>query len=130
MASGDSIELFQFIKKYYDAIGINKPESNHLDWHFFNSTNWILILSAISMLISSIAFLLFQAKTTYDFGWSFLYSLCLFFGGIFYVIFSFQIKNISIFIKSCEIFIQNSKLMLFKIVEFVRNIRTNLFRSR
>lgn len=110
MADGNTIKLFQFIQKYYRAIGIHKPEPSQSDRHFLNSTNYIFILSSAPMLISSLAFLLYQAKTTYDFGLSIYYLSCLIFSGIYYIIYIRQIKNISKYIENCEMFIEQSKL--------------------
>lgn len=61
------------------------------------------------MVISSLAFLVYHAKTTYDFGLSFLYSSALSAGGIFYVMFTWQIENTLKFIAHCDTFIEQSK---------------------
>lgn len=109
MADDNSIKLFQFIRKYYRAIGIYKSEPSQIDRHFFNSTNWIFILSATPMLISSIAFLSYQAKTTYDFGLSIFYLSCITFSGIYYVVYIWQIENTLTFFENCETIIKQSK---------------------
>lgn len=87
-----------------------------IDGHFFNSTNWIFILSGTPMLLSSLAFFVYQAKTAFDFGLSFYYSSCLIFGGIFYIIYIWKVENISKFIENCETFIEQRKLNNYKII--------------
>lgn len=116
MAVRQSIELFQFIQNFFCAIGIHRPEPKQIDGHFFNSTNWIFILSGTPMLLSSLAFFVYQAKTAFDFGLSFYYSSCLIFGGIFYIIYIWKVENISKFIENCETFIEQRKLNNYKII--------------
>lgn len=110
MAGKDSIKLFQFIQNYLSAIGVHKPEPKQIDRPFFNSKNWIFISCVTPMLISSLAFFVYQAKTAFDFGLSFYYSSCLICGGIFYIIYVWKIENVSEFIENCETFVEQSKL--------------------
>lgn len=114
MAARDSIELFQFIQNYLRAIGVHRPEPKQNDPHFFNSKNWIFILSGVPMLISSLAFFVYQAETAFDYGLTFYYSSCLVFGAIFYINYIWKVENISKFIENCETFIEQSKLNNYK----------------
>lgn len=109
MATGKSIKLFVFIRNYLSAIGVRRPKPKQFNSHFFNSTNWIFILNGTPMLISSLAFFAYRAKTVFDFGLSFYYSSCLICGGIFYIIQIWEIENVSKFIKNCEAFIEQRK---------------------
>lgn len=109
MAGDGSIKFFRFLQKFYGVIGIHRAKANQLDRHFVNSKNCIFIASAASMLISSLAFLAYQAENTFDFGLSFLYSSALTAGGILYAIFTWKIENVFRFIANCDAFIEQSK---------------------
>lgn len=109
MAGGDSIKLFQFIQKYYRAIGIHKPESNQVDRQSFNSINWFFFLNVIPMLIATTAFFLYKAESMFEYGLSVYYVFSLTFGEIFYVLPIWQTENLSKFIENCERFIEKSK---------------------
>lgn len=108
MTAGNSIKLFQFVQKYYRAIGIHPPESNKNDRQMLNSKNWLFILCAAPMLISTTAFLLYQAKTMFDIGLSIYYSTCLIFGVVSYLIIIRQMKMLCDLIENCETFFEKS----------------------
>lgn len=110
MTGEGSIKLFQFIQKYFRAIGVRGTETNQINRSFFNLKNLIFISSAAPMLISTSTFLLYEAETTYDFGLSTYYLICLIFTGIYYIIYIWQIGNIFKFIENCETFVGQSKL--------------------
>lgn len=108
--TGRSIKLFQFMQKHYRAIGIQPHELNQIDHSFFNTKNWILFICLIQLIITILAFLLFKARSMFELGLSVCFLLGLSAAGIFYIIYIWQIDNISKFIENCEKFIERSKL--------------------
>lgn len=108
--AGHSIKLFQFIQKYYREIGIHPRVPHQINWRLFNAKNWMLLICLIQLIIPTMAFLFFEANSTLDCGLSTYFLLGLSAGGIFYVIYIWQIDNISKFIENCETFIKQSKL--------------------
>lgn len=108
--AGRSIKLFQFMQKHYRAIGIQPHELNQIDHSFFNTKNWILFICLIQLVVPTLAFVLFKVTSMLDFGLSMCFLLGLSVCGVYYIIYIWQIDNISKFIENCELFIKQSKL--------------------
>lgn len=60
------MELFQSVRQFWQTMGIKPPHPNQI--HPFNARNLIFILSLTTMCASSMAFLLFQANISIEYG--------------------------------------------------------------
>lgn len=118
--AGRSIKLFQFMQKHYRAIGIQPHELNQIDHSFFNTKNWILFICLIQLVVPTLAFVLFKVTSMLDFGLSMCFLLGLSVCGVYYIIYIWQIDNISKFIENCELFIKQSKLNRTKFNELTK----------
>lgn len=103
-----SIKLFQHLQNhYYQAMGIYLPQPNQQC-----SPNWRNLSTVFfigQLFIAALFFLLFKAKSTFEYGTNFYASIsescCLSYFFIQYC----QMANISKLIESCEEFIENSE---------------------
>lgn len=103
-----SIKLFQHLQRYYyKAMGIFLPQSNQKC-----SPNWRNLFTAFfiaELFFAAFAFLLFKAKTTFEYGTNFYASIsescCL---SYFFIQYR-QMPNIAKLIESCEKFIEKSE---------------------
>lgn len=121
-----SITLFQFIKRAYQSVGVYpfQPSQNHTT---FNLKNWIYLICCMQFLISTFCFLLFEAKSMFDYGIAFYVSLYLFFAMVQYSIFIFQIESTYKFIESCARFIETRELIYIGPVIFSHIFVINLY---
>lgn len=104
----ESIELFQFIRRVYQIVGIIPSYSNP-KWFLIESRKMIFLLGLTQYLISTAAYLIFEAKSMIEYAISFLFLIFVIDSVILYVIHIGQIENILKFIGNCEQFIKSSK---------------------
>lgn len=104
--SGDKIKLFKFIQKTYHGIGIFSPKSNQIP-SSINSKNWLNLFCHMEFLISSIAYLLFEANSMIEYGLAFYICTTVLTSLIFYLIPLGESENILNFIQNCEQFIND-----------------------
>lgn len=105
-----SIKLFQFIQKFHKIIGIDLYQQlvDH-EQYSVNSINIIFLISFAQIICTTIAFLVFEAKSFFAYGFSFFTIICVISSAVIYLIFIWQSQNTSKFIENCERFIEESK---------------------
>lgn len=135
MAGQRSVKLFLFIQKYYQTVGIHSPQPNQIRCSF-NRKNVIFVVCSVQSIVSTTAFLLFEAKSVLDLGMPVFFLACLFLALTLYLIPIWQMRNISEFIDYCEAFIASSMYLCtqririehitsFTIMEFIAVLLTN-----
>lgn len=105
----NSIKIFQFIQKYYRAIGIYQSKSNNRFGSTFNAKNVLFFIFILPYIVSLTAFLLFQVKAMLDIGISVFILISMISTIFFYIIPVFHMENTSMFVENCERFIEGSK---------------------
>lgn len=108
MASCDKIELFKFVRKTYQDIGIFPPESNP-NFNSINLKNGLFSFCLIQFLISTAAYLWFEAKSMIEYGIICYTCTTIIFSLAVYLIFLWQSRNILIYIENFEWFIEKSE---------------------
>lgn len=107
-SAGRTIKLFKFIQKSCQDIGIYPPESNRnrcpINWR-----NWLILFCHAEFCTLSAAHLLFETNSMIEYG--IISHVCT--SGLLtstlYLLMIWQMKNILIFIKNCERFIEKSE---------------------
>lgn len=109
-----SIRLFQFIQKYYRFCGVypSQPSHNH---HSFNAKKCVFIICGVQYLISSIFFLLFEAKSMLEYEMACYIALWIIFTTGTYLIPAWQMKRTLEFNEYCESFIEASKFIIYQV---------------
>lgn len=112
MAAGNdgsrTIELFKFIQKTYQDIGIYRPQSDRTRIPV-NSKNWFLIFSYAEFFISSAAYLLFEANSMIEYEMTSFICLTVLLCVSLCLISFWQMRNVFHFIGNCERFIKQSE---------------------
>lgn len=105
-----SIQLFQFVQKFHQTIGINlfQPNQNECSTTISARTTTIFACM-IQFTLSVFAYLVFEAKSLFDYGIGFFAIICSIAGILICALFVSQQQNFSKFIKICEEFIEKSK---------------------
>lgn len=103
-----SIKLFQFIQKCHQTIGICPTQPDHKQCSTYPTQAIFLICSTLWMLIMA-AFLVFKAKSMFDYGFGFFVLIATINCIVVYLIFIWQSVNTVKFIANCEAFIEQSK---------------------
>lgn len=100
-----TVELFRFIQKTYQDIGIipPRPNENHCS---FNAKKWYFLFCLAQFFISAAAYLLFEANSIIEYGMVFYTCSTTVFSSVVYLILIWQRENILDFIANCEGFIQ------------------------
>lgn len=104
MANG-SLKLFQFIRKFDQAIGIHPYEPNQKGFSF----NWryaTVSFGLAQFFLSSVGFLLFEAKFLFDYGLGIFIVLIVLDGVILHLIPIWESNNMFKYIENCEKFIE------------------------
>lgn len=112
MAGHTSIKLFQFNRKYNQAVGIYWPtiQSNQMARQCsINSKNLLYIICLTEFLVSSIAFILFEAKSKLEFSMTTFSIHTITTVLVMYLLTVWQIGNILKLTDNCEKFIEKSK---------------------
>lgn len=106
--AGGSIKVFQFIQKYYQAVGIFPSPSNQkcvtFHWRYA-----IILICLAQFLVSIGAFLFFEAELMVDIGLGIFIVIASIDGIILFTIQIWQIKNSLKYIETCEEFIERRK---------------------
>lgn len=103
----DSIKLFQFVQKFHKFIGIYPSERNQTKCSI-NTTNTIFLISFAQFLLSSIAFLAFDADSMLGYGFGFFVLISIVVGNIIYLLFIWKLHATLKFIESGQGFIEKS----------------------
>lgn len=110
--AGGSIKLFAFYKKYNQVIGTDSsppPNQNHQHQTLDAAKPIIVAICLGQFFISTAAFVLFEAKTIYDYGITFFAILSMILTIFTYLIPFVQMRRILKFIENCEKFIEKSE---------------------
>ena len=114
-----SIKLFQFVQKCHQTLGIlprqPNPKQKQLSSH---SIQAIFLTCLAQYIFTTAAFLLFKAKSMFDYGFSFFILIGLANCIAIYLIFIWQSENTLKFIENCEGFIEKSKFCWYEIFRF------------
>lgn len=103
------IKLFLTVKKFYEIIGICLPRSeSNRKWSMFNIKNVSILIFLIQMFLASTAFVLFQAKTVFEYGFPTYVSMTLTSSVIYLFIQLWKIEDILRLMKTCDEFIEKS----------------------
>lgn len=108
--AGDRIKLFESTQKNFQAIGIYPTSQFNHNHSRINSKIWAFLLCLTQFFISTVAYLMFEANSMFDYGMAFFTCTATVFAFISYLILFWQIENILKYIESCERFIEKSKL--------------------
>lgn len=98
--AGHPVKLFLFIQNFCRAIGIHLP---------YSRKNVIFLICLAQSVLSTLAFLLSEAKSVVDFGTALFFLSTLVLAMALYLILIWKMENISKFIENCEAFIETSK---------------------
>lgn len=108
MASSNSIQLFQFIKKFGQTIGICTPRSNR-NRYALNSKNWIFAIFTAQYAMATVAFIVYDAKSVVELGIALVQLNNTIISMLVYFIINWKMDDILKFCESCERFIEKSK---------------------
>lgn len=111
-----AVKLFQFVQKCHQAYGIYPVQPNQRK----HSTKFIVLMSYAQFSVTTAAFVLFKAKSMFDFGFVFFLLISITNAIAVYLIFIWQSQNTFEFIGNCEGFIEKSKYCLNVRTEFGR----------
>lgn len=110
-----SVKLFQFFQNIHQTIGICESQPNQQRW----LKKLIYRIGLVSFVFSSFAFLIFEARSLFDYGFGSFSLITVVNSSILYVLFIWKSENILKSIGKCEEFIEKSKIFkmsyLFKI---------------
>lgn len=104
----DSIKFLQFFQKFHRILGIYPSQQNQKP-RSINSINVILLIFFVQMILTTAAFLLFEANSILDYGFASFMLSTLIMSIVNYSIFIWQAENTFKFIGHCEGFIEKSK---------------------
>lgn len=104
-----SVELFQFFQRFHQTIGIaHGPLPNQKQYS--NSMKAIFLIILIQIVITTVAFLLFEAQISmFDYCFGFCCLITLIESIDIYLLFIQQSEDTMKFIKNCEGFIEKSE---------------------
>lgn len=110
MAGASSIKLFEFNQKYCQTIGIRLPKPNRKSQFPSNAKNVFYVASWVQFSIALVAYLLLDAKHNVEYGIAFYTLISIIESMVAYFITLWKLEDISKFTKTCEAFIERSKL--------------------
>lgn len=98
-----TIKLFQFIRKYHQAIGIFQTPANR-------QRSTVFLICSVQYMVTTIIFLAVEAKSMFDYGFAFFISVSATNTTIIYILFMWQLENTVTFIQNCEGLIEKRNL--------------------
>lgn len=122
MAGGDSIKLFQFIRKFCQTIRIVPPDQNQ---YSINRMNLFNLFCLNQFLISTVAFVLFQANSMAEYGVTFFIGSGIVAFDVYCLVVFCQFGDISKIVGNWEEFIQKSEFPNFN--NFKKERKINIF---
>lgn len=102
-----SVELFHFFQKVQQAFGIRPPQLKQKQ-HSIELRN-VLLPIFCAQLITGAGFLLFEAKSVFEYGFGFYVLITYIHVIAIYSIFIWENENIFEYFESCKKFIEKSK---------------------
>lgn len=103
-----SIKIFQFFQLCHQASGLFPFQSNQ-KYLSTNSTRAIVLISCIAFIFTMAAFMVLEAKTMFEYGFTFFVLISILNGVVIYLILIWKQHSTPEFIVSCERFIEKSK---------------------
>lgn len=97
-----SINLFQFVQKCYQFIGVNPSQPNQ-------KRRTIFLTCSVQVLLTTVAFLVVKANVLFEYGLGFFFFTSILNGIVIYLLIIWQFENFLAFIESAEKFIEKSK---------------------
>lgn len=104
----NSTKWLQFVREFHRAIGICPAEPNQKRTKL-NTKNKIILLLSAQYMIVTIAFLVFEAKSMFDFAIGIFITICMLNTIVIYSSFLWQCENLFKLIANFERFIEKSK---------------------
>lgn len=120
MEGGDSIQLFRFIRKFCQTIGVSALQPKQNRYHV-NSMNWFTLFCLNQFFISTAAFLSFEASSMVEYGMTFLYCAINLICNILCLVVFLQFENISKYVGNWEQFIGQSEWLIYADLFIVQN---------
>lgn len=105
------IQLFQLVQTYFAAMGYCVSPSRAHQQNPFNGRNLYYSFAVAFMIFPFVGFLIFKARSVYEYGITFYTAITLLEGATYYVIMLFEKVNISNLIEKQEKFIENRKML-------------------
>lgn len=102
------IKLFKFVQKVHQTIGIFPTQSNQKPCRI-NSMNTVFLICFAQILFSTAAYLAFEAKSMFEYGFTFYILVGITNSIAVYLIFIWQAQSTLEFIENCEKFIEARK---------------------
>lgn len=103
-----SIKLFQFVQQCHQIIGVFPSQSNQ-NQRLIKSTKTKFLIFSAQLMVSTAGFLVFEAKSMFEYGFTFFILISIINSIVVYLIFIWQSKNTSKFVENCEGFIEKRK---------------------
>lgn len=110
--SAMAIKPFSTVEKLYGIIGICLPSQSNRRCSMFNIRSTFILFSLTQMCLTSTAFILFRAKSVFEYGFPTYVSITLASCAVYFSIQFRKIEDILQFIKTCNEFIEKSKCRL------------------
>lgn len=101
------MRLFLTVKKFYETLGIHLPQPNQ-KYSIFNAKNLFILFILIQMCLTSTAFVLFKAKSEFEYGFPTYVSITEVLSIIYLCIQMWKIEDILKLMKKCDEFIEKS----------------------
>lgn len=111
LVMADPIKLFQFIRNFYQKIGMNKNRGSPRRI-LFNLKNVLIILAMLQMFIATSSYFLFKAKRLDEMGLTFYVSNTLLAAISYFVLNIYHNENILVLMEKYDELINRSKLKL------------------
>lgn len=127
--AGQPIKVFQFIQNFQKSIGIVASQSNQKQYAI-NLKSVIFQLCALELTLTTGAFVFFEAKSMFQYGFAAFVLVTTVSSSLFYLSFSFKLKNTLEFIENCEEFIKKSKCCCVHIKSIIESTLHWLFFSK
>lgn len=103
-----SIKLFQVLQKFHRFMGIHQSEPSEkqrlINWRYV-----ITLAALVGLMISSVMFIVFEAKSSFDYGFASFMVICVIVNIAHFLVLIWQSKNTFKFIESLEQFIEKRK---------------------
>lgn len=101
------IKVFEFFQQFHQTIGIYGSESNQKQCSI-NRRNALFVFCASEFIFTSVAFLVFEAKSMFDYGFGIFALLVVLNSTIIYFLFIWKLEMTLKFVQNCEGFIEKS----------------------
>lgn len=108
------LELFQFYQNCQELFNIH-PSQSYRKPHSISFIKIAFLISFAQFTFTTVAFLVFEAESMFDYGFTFYVLISIFNSFAIYLIFLWQSLNTIKFIENCEKFIKRSEFQCAKL---------------